>query len=167
MKLRIVLAALFLLSATGSAFASLGPPEKTDAWMVRQPVVVVGRVFDVAATDPHPLPLMSTASRYPSSRARIAIAEVLQNLSARPIAVGDTIDVYFVTANRGEIPGYPNIVQMTHDIACEPDFSRGSSGVEILVWTHGEWYWNCSLFEAERVKEAFRTFGNHKSSDDK
>ena len=167
MRLRSVLTALFLVGATGSALAVLGPPEKTDEWIVRQSVVVAGEVFDVSPTQPHPHPLMATRGRYPSSRARIAVAEVLQNLSACSIAVGDTIDVFFVTANRGEIPDDPEMIEITEHAACEPDFSRGSSGVEILYWVYGEWYWNCSLIEAERGREAFRVFGHHRSNSDK
>ena len=36
-----------------------------------------------------------------------------------------------------------------------------------VEWVGGEWYWNCSLYDAARVKEAFRVYGEDPSRHDR
>ena len=172
MKLHSTFAAFIVACAAGAALASLGTPEPTDAWMVKQPVFVVGTVFHVAPTVPHPHPRMhprpgQLEARYPSSRARIAIVEVLQNRTEGALAAGDTIDVFFVTEDESELVAVTGMYEITSGLACEPDFSSGNHGAEILEWVGGEWYWNCSLYDVARVKEAFRVYGNDPATRDR
>lgn len=145
MKLHSTFAAFIIACAAGAALASLGMPERTDAWMVKQQAVVVGTVFGVAPTVPHPHPRMQRPPgqfepRYPCSRARIAIVEVLQNRTEGALAAGDTIDVFFVTEDGVELSADLQMIRTTAFLACEPDFSSGNHGVEILEWVGGEWY---------------------------
>jgi hypothetical protein len=58
MKLHSTFAAFIVAFAAGAALAGLGTPERTDAWMVKQPAFIVGTVFHVAPTVPHPHPRM-------------------------------------------------------------------------------------------------------------
>jgi hypothetical protein len=172
MKLHSTFAAFIVAFAAGAALAGLGTPERTDAWMVKQPAFIVGTVFHVAPTVPHPHPRMrprpgQLEARYPSSRARIAIVEVLQNRTEGALAAGDTIDVFFVTEDGSELIADSDMVRTTAFLACEPDFSSGNHGAEILEWVGGEWYWNCSLYDAARVKEAFRVYGEDPSRHDR
>lgn len=163
---------LIVACAAGTALASIGMPEPTDAWMVKQSAFIVGTVFDVAPTVPHPHPRLHRPpgqfeARYPSSRARIAIVEVLQNRTEGALAAGDTIAVFFVTENESELIAESGMVEITYDLACEPDFSSGNHGAEILEWVGGEWFWNCSLFDVARVKEAFRVYGKDPATRDR
>jgi hypothetical protein len=172
MKLHSTFAAFIVAFAAGAALAGLGTPERTDAWMVKQPAFIVGTVFHVAPTVPHPHPRMrprpgQLEARYPSSRARIAIVEVLQNRTEGALAAGDTIDVFFVTEDGSALNADSDMVRTTAFLACEPDFSSGNHGAEILEWVGGEWYWNCSLYDAARVKEAFRVYGEDPSRHDR
>lgn len=50
MKLHSSFAAFIVACAAGVALAEPGNAEPTDAWMVKQPAVIVGTVFDVAPT---------------------------------------------------------------------------------------------------------------------